>query len=240
MKAAAFIALAMLAAPLQAQTMPQPGAENPRLQTVRWTHGSEYLLTALPMTGLTVLFEPGEQVQRVTLDATRAFQVQVSAERDGLLVVPQVQDAAGTMLVATDQRNYRMRLRTGTGLMAAYLVRFVYGYEQEPVFDPVPEPALAPVPAPTGETWTYRVEGDREVRPASISDDGVRTRIVFAPNQALPAVFAIGPSGEEQVVNGYMRGGVYVIDRVWQELVFRIDDEKAAAERASEPESRDG
>lgn len=236
MKTAAFIALAMLAAPLQAQTMPQPGAENPRLQTVQWAQGTEYLLTALPMTGLTVLFEPGEQVQRVTLDATRAFDVQVSAERDGLLVVPQVQDAAGTMLVATDQRNYRMRLRTGTGLMAAYLVRFVYGYEQEPAFEPMPEPALAP----TGEIWTYRLRGDREVRPASISDDGVRTRIVFAPGQALPAVFAIGPSGEEQVVNGYMRDEVYVIDRVWQELVFRIDDEKATAERASKPESRDG
>lgn len=231
-----FISLAALAAPLQAQVLPQPGAENPRLQTLHWTPDGEYLLTALPMTGLTVLFEPGERVQRVTLDATRAFEVKVSAERDGLFVVPQVQDATGTVLVATDQRNYRMRLQTGTGLMAAYLVRFVYGYEQEPAFYPSPEPAIEP----TGEVWTYRVKGDREVRPVSISDDGVRTRIVFGPDQALPAVFAVGPSGEEQVVNGYMRGGVYEIDRVWQELVFRIDKEKATAERANEPESHDG
>lgn len=237
MRAFAFlISLAVIAAPLQAQVMPQPGAENPRLQTLHWTPGGEYLLTALPMTGLTVLFEPGEQVQRVTLDGARTFEVQVSAERDGLFVVPQVEDAAGTVLVATDRRNYRMRLQTGTGLMAAYLVRFVYGYDQQPVLEPMAEPAIEP----TGEIWTYRIKGDREVRPVSISDDGVRTRIVFAPDQALPAVFAVGPSGGEQVVNGYMRGDVYEIDRVWQELVFRIDKEKATAERASEPESRDG
>lgn len=228
--------LAALATPLQAQVMPQPGAENPRLQTVHWTPDGEYLLTALPMTGLTVLFEPGEQVQRVTLDATRAFEVKVSAERDGLFVIPQVQDAAGMVLVATDQRNYRMRLQTGTGLMAAYLVRFLYGYEQEPAFEQIPEP----VTEPTGERWTYRIKGDREVRPVSVSDDGVRTRIVFGPDQALPAVFAIGPSGEEQVVNGYMRGDVYEIDRVWQELVFRIDKEKATAVRSTRPERHDG
>lgn len=236
MRALLPVFLALIAAPLQAQTMPQPGIENPRLQTVHWSPDAEYLLTALPMTGLTVLFEPGEQVQQVTLDAPRVFEVRVSAERDGLLVLPQVVDAAATMLVATDRRDYRVQLQTGTGLMAAHLVRFVYGADQ--VSEPV---AAAPSwTEPTGEIWAYRIKGDREVRPATISDDGARTRIVFAPGQALPAVFAIGPSGEEQVVNGYMRDDVYVIDRVWRELVFRIDDEKATATRADAPESRDG
>lgn len=228
--------LTLTALPVAAQTMPQPGNDNPRLQTVQWSPGSEYLFTALPMTGLTVLFEPGEQVQQVTLDAPRVFEVRVSAEHDGLLVLPQVVDAVATMLVATDRRDYRVQLQTGTGLMAAHLVQFVYG--ADPVSEPV---AVAPDwTEPTGEIWAYRIEGDREVRPATISDDGARTRIVFAPGQALPAVFAIGPSGEEQVVNGYMRDDVYVIDRVWHELVFRIDEEKATATRAEAPEGRDG
>ena len=90
------------------------------------------------------------------------------------------------------------------------------------------------------ETWGYRLRGDREVQPQDITDDGIRTRIIFAPEQSLPAIFAIGPTGDEQVVDGYMRDGIFVIDRVWEELVFRIDKEKATARRNREPESSDG
>ncbi|WP_374406203.1 TrbG/VirB9 family P-type conjugative transfer protein [Pelagerythrobacter sp.] len=233
----AALAAALVAIPCAAQTMPRPDIDNPRLQTVQWSPGSEYLLTALPMTGLTVLFEPGEQVERVTLDAPRVFDVKVSAERDGLLVLPQIDGAAATMLVATDRRDYRMQLQTGEGLMAAYLVQFAYQPEADA---PFAEPVAESWSEPTGEVWTYRLSGDRAVRPLSISDDGRKTRIVFGPDQPLPAVFAIGPGGEEQVAGGYMRGEVYEIDRVWQELVFRIDKEKATAERRREPENADG
>ena len=80
------------------------------------------------------------------------------------------------------------------------------------------------------------MRGDRAVRPADLSDDGYKTRITYAPGQVLPAVFAIGPTGEEEVVNGYMRGDVFVIDRVYGELVFRIDKEAATARRNEAPE----
>ena len=70
-----------------------------------------------------------------------------------------------------------------------------------------------------------------------MTDDGLKTRITYAPGQALPAVFAIGPSGEEEVVNGYMRDDIFVIDRVYGELVFRIDREKATARRNDTPEA---
>ncbi|RDC58908.1 hypothetical protein HME9302_00084 [Alteripontixanthobacter maritimus] len=83
------------------------------------------------------------------------------------------------------------------------------------------------------QQWGYSVKGDREVRPAAIGDDGFKTQIQYAPGQALPAVFAIGPAGEEEVVNGYMRGDFFVIDRVYNELVFRIDRKRAVARRSA-------
>lgn len=222
-----------LALPMQAvaQHHPQPDASNPRLQTIAWVEGNEVLLTALPQTGLTVLLEPGEEIQRVSLSDERALEVRVSAERDSFLLLPSGPAEEISLLVQTDRRSYPFRLRTGTGLMAAYLVRFTYqGSTTRPV---------TAVPAePTGDPRPWRLSGDRAVRPAAIYDDGVRTMITFAPDQALPAVLALGPTGAEEVVNGYMRDGVFVIDRVHSELVFRIDKTRASARPVNARERR--
>jgi type IV secretion system protein VirB9 len=53
-------------------------------------------------------------------------------------------------------------------------------------------------------------------------------------------VFAIGPTGDEQVVDGYMRDGLFVIDRVHEELVFRIDKAMATARRSVRATQQNG
>lgn len=218
--------------PLQAQILPQPSAENPRIQSILWQPGQEIILTTLPMTGLTIMFEPGEQIRRVSINNQQLLDVRVSSERDSLLVLPKAQEPSTGMLVQTDRRDYRFAVRSNEGLTAAYLVKFEFGAQ--------PAQSAQSVPQLTGETWSYRMRGDREVRPASIRDDGLRTVITFARDQALPAVFAIGPTGKEEVVNGHMREGVFVIDRVYSELIFRIDKEKASARRRTRSENADG
>ncbi|WP_209348253.1 TrbG/VirB9 family P-type conjugative transfer protein [Pontixanthobacter sp. CEM42] len=214
---------------LAAQVLPVPSAENPRIQSIAWSAGQEVILTALPKTGLTVLLEPGEEIRRVSVENESHVDVRVSAEQDSLLIIPQVDDVAARMLVQTNRRNYLFSVQTAFSLSAAYLVKFT--------FAETGANAAYVEPEPTGKLWTYRLKGDRVVRPAQISDDGIRTRILFGAEQALPAVFAIGPSGDEEVVNGYMRDGVFVIDRVYSELVFRIDKEKATARRNREPDN---
>lgn len=221
--------LAILPALAQAQVLPRPDPLNPRLQTVDWVEGQEVILTALPATGLTVVLEPGEAIERVAVSNESAASVRISSERDSFLLMPRGDVSDLSLLVQTDRRSYPFRVQTEAGLMAAYLVRFTYGPQTEP--QKPPQAAGAP-----GEIWAYRVKGDRSVQPAAISDDGARTTIVFAPDQALPAVFAIGSTGEEEVVNGYMRDDRFVIDRVHTELVFRIDKARAVARRAARPE----
>lgn len=230
--------LAVLAAPLSAQILPQPGADNPRIQSIEWIEGQEVILTTLPFSGLTVLLEPGEQIQRVTLDRNGSLDVRVSPELDSFLVLPRFEQVEVALLVESERRQYRFLVRTGTGLTAAYLVRFSFGGSLEE------EIAIAPAdratPAATGQMGTYRLKGDRSVLPKTVNDDGARTYIHFGVDQALPAIFAIGPTGEEQVVNGHMRAGVFVIDRIYEELVFRIDGDKATARRRAEEGNRDG
>jgi type IV secretion system protein VirB9 len=85
-----------------------------------------------------------------------------------------------------------------------------------------------------GMTGRYKLSGAVELRPAKISDDGIHTYIAWAPDQALPAVFAVNAMGAEEMVDGYMRNDVFTIDRIHQRLVFRIDKKLASAQRISQ------
>lgn len=232
MRICAFLGLALASSlPVSAQVFPTPGSETPRIQSVQWQEGGAIVLTAMPQTTLTVMLEPGETIRRATLSGSRAWDVAVSAEADSFQVTPEAGAAPASLLVETGRRTYEFSLETGQGLMAAYLVRLEYGpsiVEAEETQD---------AEAVTGLAWSYRLRGDREVRPVSVRDNGEKTVITYAPGQALPAVFAIGPTGDEEVVDGYMRGDTFVIDRVHEELVFRIDHEKATARRSRREDS---
>jgi type IV secretion system protein VirB9 len=85
--------------------------------------------------------------------------------------------------------------------------------------------------APRVPGAVYKLSGDRRLLPISIQDDGARVYLRWSASQALPAVFAVGDQGQEEVVNGYMRDDTFVIDRVYGRLVFRIDKARALASR---------
>lgn len=229
------LALLACGVPLVAQTFPTPGPETPRIQSAQWRPGEQLVLTALPQTALTVMLEPGERIQRATLGGSQAWQVAISAEDDSFQVTPGPGAVPASLSVVTDRRAYSFLLETGDGLQAAYLVRLQFSPAQ-PSYQAQPDSrAQAFAEAIAGLEATWRVRGDRAVRPVSIRDNGTKTVIEYAPGQALPAVFAIGPTGEEEVVDGYMRDGLFIIDRVHQELVFRIDRAKATATRSARP-----
>lgn len=232
----AFAALVLLgtALPCAAQVSPVPSPETPRVQTAFFSGGQTIMLMALPETALTVMLEPGETITRVTLLGSSLWDVQVSNEADTFQVTPASGAQPAELSVETDLRSYNFGLEAGDGLMAAYLVRIQY--DGQPAF--VAE-AETPVVDETFANldWSYRLRGDRSVRPATIRDNGTKTVITYAPGQPLPAVFAIGATGDEEVVDGYMRGEYFVIDRVHRELVFRIDKEKATARRNKEKDA---
>ena len=78
---------------------------------------------------------------------------------------------------------------------------------------------------------SYRLSGEKSLRPVRIGDDGTHVYIEWSEEQALPAVFALNAIGEEEMVDGYMRQGIFTIDRVHKTLVFRIGKQRAKADR---------
>lgn len=216
-------------ASLAAQTIPQPSYSNPRLQTVAWRPGEEIALTAMPQTGMRVVFELGEHVGQVTLSDPSAFSVQVSTDRDSLVIVPRSPQAQTTMTVATNRREFRFAVRTGTDLLAAYLVQ-IQSADTGARRGEAPNPEQYELTYGS-ERYEYKLRGNDALKPSDIFDDGSKTFLRFAPDQALPAVFAVGPTGGEEVVNGYMRKDVFVIDRIYDQLVLRIDKASLKAKR---------
>ena len=184
------------------------------------------LHTAL-RTPQTILFPQGEQIIDVTVSDPAIYRPGVSMAGDSLVLVPDSEIGFAQMTVETLGGVYEFDLVPVQAGQAPLVVQV--GGAQLPLAGGGSQPQEVPP-----DTSQYRLRGDRAVQPAAISDDGTKTYLIWGEKQAMPAVFAIGPSGEEEMVEGYMRGGVYTIDRVYAELVFRIDKEKARAQRRRE------
>lgn len=167
----------------------------------------------------------------MTLGQEGMITVQVDADRERVRILPLDNLSSVSMLLETAQRLYPFYITRSDRDSAPHIVRVS-------VADAEDTPASVVSQAPPAVDSRYRLKGDRSARPADISDDGQITFIDFFPDQPLPAVFAIGPTGQEEVVNGHFREGRYVIDRVYGELIFRIDKARATARRGEVGDGR--
>ncbi|NML04877.1 TrbG/VirB9 family P-type conjugative transfer protein [Sphingomonas sp. G-3-2-10] len=223
----AFLALltAFAALPAAAQVSPQAGTGDPRVQSIEYNEQQVVLLQAAPGYQVTVMFAPDERIENVALGDSGAWQATPNKRGDYLFVKPVQGGVTTNMTVLTDSRIYAFELRPLYGPQAdmAYTVRFRY-------------PGTAPATAggDTAATATrgrYRLSGDAAIRPSGIDDDGAKTYIEWPADATLPAVYSVDVKGNESLVNGNMRDGIYVIDSVVPRLVFRLDRQIARASR---------
>lgn len=225
----AFFGLVLVSAAAAAQLQPEPGLGDPRLQTVDYDSAQIVQLRGAPGYQLTVELSPDEQVQNVAIGDSSAWQVSVNRAGNHLFVKPTRSDVSTNMTVITSVRVYNFELfpQPAPSTDMAWNVRFRYPLRaaQQPQGEFVDvSPALR-------RASRYRISGDRMLRPMSVSDDGAHTYVRWRADQPLPAVYEIATNGNEQLVNGGMRGDDYVIDSISPRLVFRIDGNVARADR---------
>ena len=219
-------ALALVTAPAAAQVRPQPGPGDRRLQTVDYAADQVVILEAAPGYQLTVELAPDEQIENVAVGDSGAWQVTANRRGDRLFIKPLQAGVTTNMTVITSARVYAMDLVPlySPSPEMAYTVRFRYP-------EAAGETAEAPAEAEAPVEGRYRVSGARTLHPSRIGDDGRHTYIEWPAERAIPAVYGIAADGQETLVNGMMRDGVYVIDAVVPRLVFRIDRHLARAVR---------
>jgi type IV secretion system protein VirB9 len=228
---------ALLPLPAAAQLVPQPGAGDPRVQTVEYHAEQVVRLRGAPGYQITVELGADEHIENVAVGDSGAWQVTANKRGDHLFIKPIQPGVTTNMTVVTDIRVYAFELSPLFGPQPdmAYTVRF--RYPSPTPSGPAAQPgdaATAAAPAPRGR---YRVSGDRAIRPSGIDDDGARTFIEWPEDGALPAVYSVDAKGKEALVNGNMRDGIYVIDSVVDRLVFRLDRQVARATRVTKGEA---
>jgi type IV secretion system protein VirB9 len=223
------VRLALLAVALatgagaSAQVRPQPGIGDARMQTVEYRRDQVVEVEAAPGYQVMIALAPDEQVQNVAVGDSGAWQVVASQAGNMLFVRPTVGGVSTNMTVITSARFYAFDLVPANGA-PPYEIRFRYP----------PEPDAGPATASgdaAAAVGLYRLGGTRSLYPARMHDDGARTFIDWPADVALPAVFIIDDHGRERLANGNMRGHLYVIDSVHDQLLFRIDRKTARARR---------
>ena len=215
--------------PALAQTQPYSDGGDPRLQVVNYDPDEIVRLMVSPGYQLTVSFAPTEHIQNIAVGASDIWLVSATARGDHLFIKPVQGGISSNMTVITDVRSYMFELLPGSddGRNAPFALQFRY---EEDLPDPVERVDTLDYAALTN----WKLGGDRAVRPVEVGDDGARVYIRWAENQLQPAVFAIDDTGEEVLADGYVRGDAYVIDRLFDKLVFRIGRDRAVATRPPE------
>ncbi|MDK2756128.1 MAG: TrbG/VirB9 family P-type conjugative transfer protein [Blastomonas fulva] len=214
--------------PLPSMSMPS----DPRLRTIEYQPEQIVRLEVATGYQLSVEFAPDEKIETVAVGDSGAWLVTANQRGTHLFIKPTSGDADSNMTVITDTRVYLFDLHAleGPNPGMAYTVRFAF---------PAPKAAALVGDNETEEVeGEYRLSGDHRLYPSQMGDDGIHTYIIWPEEVALPAMYTVDERGEERLVNGAMRDGMYVIDAVAPKLTFRIDNRTAHARRIVPREER--
>jgi type IV secretion system protein VirB9 len=234
----AVLVLALTPLSAAAQVRPQPGQGDPRVQSVEYNAEQVVLLQAAPGYQVTIELAPDEHIENVAVGDSGAWQVTANKRGDHIFIKPLQTGISTNMVVVTDVRVYAFELAPLGAPQPdmAYTVRFRYPSPSVTAATATATAAAGVTDVPKGEVprGRYRVSGDKAIRPSGIDDDGAKTYIEWPADRSLPAVYAIDAKGNEMLVNGNMRDGIYVIDSVVAKLVFRLDKQIARASRVND------
>lgn len=224
-----WLVVLILGTPTWAQVPELSVSGDPRLRTITYDGNRVVPLKVATNFQLTILFGPDERVENVALGDSGAWQATLNGRGDALFIKPVRSSGTTNMTVITDLRVYIFELSPSFGPApdAPFTLRFSY-----------PDTASQSTGTVSPHTSRYRLSGYRDLRPQEVSDDGTRTYVRWHPERSLPAIFAIDDRGQESLLSGQMRDGLYVIDAVHPALLFRLDRRTARASRVSNARAR--
>jgi type IV secretion system protein VirB9 len=230
------VAALMLAATVQAETVPVAGVVDSRIRTTAYDANEVYRLVGRVGYQLEIEFETGERF--VGLGAGDLRALTFVAEGNRLFLKPKAAHVDTNLTIITSARSYRFayvaapRLLGGDDSDVIYLLRFTYpqivgtGRDRNAGEGPVAAPdtvgkRLSAAAETAPRNLDYWFCGHPSLKPVEASDDGMRTRLRFAPRAELPAVFVRNDDGSESLVNFSIEQGDVIVHRLARRLVLR-------------------
>jgi type IV secretion system protein VirB9 len=222
MTAASFATLA------QAETVPAKGVTDARIREAVYDDNQVYKLRGYIGYQIDLEFQPGESF--VGLGAGDIDGLSFVGQNNHLFLKPKAARVATNITVLTNRRHYHLDYsalsqRLVDADQVIYALRFTYPADADT--KSAAELAAGHLNAQLEQGTTrprnfdYWYCGESTLQPAEASDDGVHTRLRFAANADLPAIFVRNDDDSESLLNFSMDGGNLVIHRVARRFVLR-------------------
>lgn len=221
---AGVVLLALMVASWPAAAGSAADAVEPRLRIVDYSATSVLALTGF--VGYHIHFEFAPDERFVTLAAGDTAGLDVGAEANHLLLKPKRAHAGTNLTILTNRRSYfidyRALARAPEPGELVYSVTFRYVPEGAAATAAAPESLVSALSGPSRPANTdYWYCGSAELRPTSVNDDGIQTRLVFPPDVELPAIYAATADGLESLVNSHVENDTIVVHRLAGRFVLR-------------------
>ena len=224
--------MALLTALLQnaaawAETTPAKGSVDTRIRVAAYDSAEVYKLRGLVGYQIDLEFEPGETF--VGLGAGDMEGLSFAGQENHLFLKPKAARVATNLTVLTTRRHYHIDYTAAAQRSneddVIYSLRFTYA---ETSADRAADAAAKRVDSQLDNASSHRPHnidywycGEPALRPTAASDDGVHTRLTFAANADLPAIFVRNADDSESLLNFSLDAGDIIIHRVAQRFILR-------------------
>jgi type IV secretion system protein VirB9 len=205
--------------PLQAETLPDPGSLDPRIRLTPYNPDEVYRLAGFVGYQTDLQFDAGESF--VGLAAGDIEGLSFVAQGNHLFLKPRAPTIGTNLTILTSlhtyQFDYSSSLRRPDATEAVtYALRFTYPPS------PASTPALDPEATESHRrNMDYWYCGHPSLQPVAASDDGIHTRIRFAPQAEQPAIFVRNEDGSESLLNFSMDRDEVIVHRIAPRLILR-------------------
>lgn len=208
------------------------------VQVFAYDPGRVYEIWTAPLRVTTLTLAPGETIVAKAAGDTVRWQIgettsgQGPAQRAHVMIKPLQRGLETNLVLTTSQRVYLIQLKSGppatfNAAVTWDLTSVAPAVAGEFATSAGPDSLVAPA-GPLDARFLIEPKGRRPAwTPTAVMTDGVHTFLSFPPQlsaQEAPALFVVGPGGETQLVNYRQQGGLWVVDRVFDQAELRVGD----------------
>jgi type IV secretion system protein VirB9 len=210
-----------------AETTPAKGSVDSRVRVAPYDSAEVYKLRGLIGYQIDLEFEPGESF--VGLGAGDLEGLSFVGQENHLFLKPKAPRVATNLTVLTTRRHYHIDYTAATQRPneddVVYSLRFTYtetpGHLAAEAAAKRLDSQLDSASSHRPRNIDYWYCGEPALRPVGASDDGVHTRLTFAVNADLPAIFVRNADESEALLNFSVDAGDVIIHRVAQRFILR-------------------
>ncbi len=220
--------------PTLGETIPEKGRVDARVRVAAYRADEVYRLRGFVGYQIDLEFEHGENF--VGLGAGDIEGLSFVAQDNHLFLKPKAGKIATNLTVLTTRRQYQFDYSSrpmppgGEDPDVVFALRFIY-----PAADEAAKTAADAAKSAAAELESrlrdaaqdrpnnidYWYCGSPTIKPVAASDDGVHTRLRFAAQSELPAIFVRNDDGSESLLNFHLDDGDVIVHRVARRFIVR-------------------